>query len=299
MNKFLLPSVFKVEETDKSNVAQLVVEPCYHGYGTTLGNALRRVLLSSLPGAAVTAVKIKGVTHEFTVLEQTQEDVVEIILNLKQLRLRVFSQEEIKLNLEAKGEGPVTADQIDVTSDVEIINPELQLATLTDPKAKLEMEIFVSQGRGYAPVEERDHKKLELGCIAVDSIFTPVLNVGYKVDFVRVGEITNYERLTLTVETDGTILPVDALKYATQTLLDHFNLILDGFGGQTAEKDVPPEAEGKAALAEALAMEKEAKPSAGEKAVIAEETKEGTTDEETAKLKKKKKSAKKKIVKKK
>lgn len=295
MDKFLLPSVFKVEETDKPSVAHIVVEPCYYGYGTTLGNALRRVLLSSLPGAAVTAVKIKGATHEFTTLEHVQEDVVEIILNLKKLRLRVFSQEEVKLTLEAKGEGSVTAGQITTSSDVEIINPELQLATLTDSKAKLEMEIIVSQGRGYIPVEERDHKKMELGCIAVDSIFTPVLNVGYKVDFVRVGEITNYERLTLTVETDGTILPIDALKHSTQTLLDHFNLILEGFGGgKVSAVEIAAE--------KAMPVESEAS-EAGDIKTIAEEKEEEddveVTDEDTAELKKIKKAAKKKIAKKK
>ncbi|MEK9158811.1 MAG: DNA-directed RNA polymerase subunit alpha [Patescibacteria group bacterium] len=236
MDKFLLPSTFKIEETDKSNVVQVVIEPCYFGYGTTLGNALRRVLLSSLPGAAVTAVKIKGAPHEFGALEHVKEDVVEIILNLKKLRLRVFSQEEeVRLVLEARGEGEVTAAQIEATSDVEIVNSDLRIATLTDPKAKLEMEIFVSQGRGYVPVEEKDRKKLELGCIAVDSIFTPVLNVGYKVDFVRVGETTNYERLTLTIETDGTITPVSALNQSTQILLDHFNLILEGYGGKAEQ----------------------------------------------------------------
>lgn len=235
MDKFLLPSTFRVEESEKPNTAKLIIEPCYYGYGTTLGNALRRVMLSSLPGAAVTAVKIKGVTHEFTTLEHVQEDVVEIILNLKKLRLRVFSPEEVKLTLSAKGESEVTADQIETTSDVEIVNSDLHLAALTDDKAKLEMEIFVAQGRGYVTVEEKDRKKLELGSIAIDSLFSPVLNVGYQVDFVRVGEITNYERLTLTVETDGTLSPTDALIQSTQILLDHYNLILGGFGGTANE----------------------------------------------------------------
>lgn len=231
MEKLLLPSSFKIEETGKPNEAKIIIEPCYHGYGTTLGNAFRRVLLSSLPGAAVTAVKIKGGSHEFSTIEHVQEDVVEIILNLKQLRLRVFSPEIVKLTLEAKGEGEVTAAQIVVTSDVEIINPDLHLATLTHKQAKLEMEIFVEQGRGYVPVEEKDRKKLDFGTIAIDSIFTPVLNVGYKVDLVRVGEITNFEKVILTIETDGTITPVKALIQATEILLDHFNLILKEFGG--------------------------------------------------------------------
>lgn len=236
MEKFLLPSTFKVEELDKPNAARVIIEPCYHGYGTTLGNALRRVLLSSLPGAAVTAVKIKGASHEFTTLNHVQEDIVELILNLKQLRLRVFSPEEVRLTLSAKGEGKVTAAQIETTSDVEIVNSDLHLATLTHKDAKLELEIFVSEGHGYVPVEEKEKNKLELGTIAIDSIFNPVLHVGYKVDFVRVGEITNFERLTLDIETDGTMTPISAFVQGTQILQDHINLILEGFGG--AEKEV-------------------------------------------------------------
>ena len=234
MEKLLLPSSFKIEETCQPNEARIIIEPCYQGYGVTLGNTLRRVLLSSLPGAAVTAVKIKGVPHEFTTIEHMQEDVVEILLNLKKLRLRVFSSEPVRLSLTAKGEGEVTAAQIEITSDVEIVNPDLRLANLTHKGAKLEMEIFVSQGRGYVPVEEKERKKLEIGMIAIDSIFTPVINVGYKVEFVRVGEITNFERLSLTVETDGTTTPTNALLQATEILLDHFNLISEGFGGRPA-----------------------------------------------------------------
>lgn len=234
-----MPSSFKVEETGRPNEAKIIFEPCYHGYGITLGNALRRVLLSSLPGAAVTAVKIKGAPHEFTTLERVREDVVEILLNLKQLRLRVFSVEPVRLSLEAKGEGEVIAAQIQVTSDVEIVNPNLHIASLTHKNAKFEMEIFVSQGRGYLPVEEKDRKKLEIGMIAIDSIFTPVVNVGYKVEFVRVGEITDFERLILDVETDGTITPVNALIQAAEILVDHFNLVLSEFGGKPeVEKEI-------------------------------------------------------------
>lgn len=274
MEKLFLPSSFQVEETGKPNEARIIIEPCYHGYGTTLGNSLRRVLLSSLAGAAVTAVKIKGVTHEFTTLENVQEDVVEIILNLKQLRLRIFSSEPVKLLLEAKGEGEVTAAQIQVTSDVEIINPDLHLAALTSKDAKLEMEIMVAQGRGYVPVEEKDRKKLELGMIAVDSIFTPVLNVGDKVEFVRVGGITNFEKLILTIETDGTITPVNALIQATEILLDHFNLILEGFGGKAeVKKEIEALTEGETMAVETvdnvLAEEK------AEKGEFKEEKEEG------------------------
>ena len=268
MEKLLLPSSFKVEETGKPNEAKIIIEPCYHGYGITLGNTLRRVLLSSLPGAAVTAVKIKGASHEFTTLEHVQEDVVEILLNLKQLRMRVFSVEPVRLSLEAKGEGEVTAAQIQVTSDVEIVNPNLHIATLTHKNAKFEMEIFVSQGRGYVPVEEKDRKKLEIGMIAIDSIFTPVINVGYKVEFVRVGEITDFEKLVLDVETDGTISPVSAMIQATEILVDHFNLVLSEFGGNP---EVAKEIE---ALQEGETMEE---------ATVEEMIKESAEDEEKEK----------------
>lgn len=225
MEPLLLPSKITFEAGSKPNEGRVIIEPCYFGYGTTLGNALRRVLLSSLPGAAVTAVKIKGVTHEFSAIEGVKEDVVEILLNLKQLRLRVHTSEEVRMTLSASGEKKVKGKDILPISDVEIVNPKLHIAGLTDPKASLEMEIFASQGRGYVPVEAQDKHRLELGTIAVDSIFTPVVNVGYRVEFVRVGEITNFERLVLTVETDGTITPEAAVRDATQILMDHFALV--------------------------------------------------------------------------
>lgn len=270
MDKFLLPSEFKVEEVDKPNSARIIIEPCYHGYGTTLGNALRRVLLSSLPGAAVTAVKIKGATHEFTTLEHVQEDVVEILLNLKRLRMRVFTQDEVRITLNAKGQGAVTAGQIDASSDVEIINKDLHIATLTNKDAKLEIEIFVSQGRGYVPVEEKAGTKLELGTVAVDSIFNPVFNVGYKVDFVRVGQITDYERLVMDIETDGTMSPINAFLHSTKILQDHINLILSGFGGLAEETPVRNELESSEELEES----------------DAEDTEDGEKVEKTAKVKK-------------
>lgn len=225
MEPLLLPGKIAFEAGAKPHEGRVVIEPCYFGYGTTLGNALRRVLLSSLPGAAVVAVKIKGATHEFSALPGIKEDVVEILLNLKQLRLRVHTSEEVRLSLSASGEKKIKAKDIEALSDVEIVNPKLHLATLTDAGASLEMEIFVSQGRGYVPVEAQDKRRLELGTIAVDSIFTPVVNVGYRVEYVRVGEITNFERLALTVETDGTISPQQAVRDATEILLDHFNLV--------------------------------------------------------------------------
>lgn len=231
MQKLLLPSLFSFEETGKQHEGRLVVEPLYHGYGTTLGNALRRVLLSSLPGAAVVAVKIKGAPHEFSAIQHIKEDVVEIILQLKQLRLRVFNEEEVRLHLEVKGEREVTAYDIEPSAEVEIVNPELRIATLTDSKAHFEMDIFVRQGRGYVPVEDQSKEHLELGTIAIDALFTPIINVGYQVEQVRVGEITNYEKLILTIESDGTITPQKAVNEATNILLNHLNLMQNALDG--------------------------------------------------------------------
>lgn len=231
MQQLLLPSTFSLEETGKPHEGRLIIEPLFRGYGTTLGNALRRVLLSSLPGAAVVAVKIKGVPHEFGTIEHVKEDVVEIILQLKQLRLRVFNDEEVRLHLEVKGERVVTAYDIEPSAEVEIVNPQLHIATLTDSKAHFEMDLFVRQGRGYVPVEEQAKQRLELGTIAIDSIFTPVINVGYNVEQVRVGEITNYEKLLMIIETDGTITPQKAILSATTLLVDHLNLLMGAFGG--------------------------------------------------------------------
>lgn len=231
MQQLLLPSTFSLEETGKPYEGRLVIEPLFRGYGTTLGNALRRVLLSSLPGAAVVAIKIKGVPHEFGTIEHIKEDIVEILLQLKQLRLRVFNDEEVRLHLEVKGERVVTAYDIEPSAEVEIVNPELLIATLTDSKAHLEMDLFVRQGRGYVPVEEQGKQRLELGTIAIDSIFTPVINVGYTVEQVRVGEITNYEKMIMTIETDGTITPQKAVLSATNLLVDHFNLLVNALGG--------------------------------------------------------------------
>lgn len=221
-----MPSKIKIEKGKLPNEAVITAEPCYYGYGTTLGNTLRRVILSSLPGAAVTAVKIKGVQHEFSTIPHVKEDVVEIILNLKQLRMKVYSSEPVRLILKTKGEKEVKAKDIEKSSDVEVVNPDLHIATMTNKNAELEMEIFVSQGRGYVPVEVREKEKLEVGVIAIDSIFTPIRNIGYKVENVRVGDITNYDRLILNIETDGSITPEEALEQGVHILINHFTLFL-------------------------------------------------------------------------
>lgn len=232
MEDILLPSKIEIVPGEDARKATLVVEPCFHGYGTTLGNALRRVMLSSLPGAAVVAAKIKGVQHEFSPSDGVKEDVLEVMLNLKALRLRLFTDEPVRLTLKAKGDGEVTAGDIEKSSEVEIVNPDLHIATLTDKKAELEMEIFVQKGRGYLPVEERSKDKLELGMIAVDAVFSPVRDVGYKVENVRVGQITNFDKLVMNIETDGTITPAEAVDQSVKILVDHFALFAGRTGGE-------------------------------------------------------------------
>jgi len=237
MEPIRLPTKIELTPGAEKHQATLVVEPCFQGYGTTLGNALRRVLLSSLPGAAVTAVKITGAQHEFSTLPNIKEDVLELILNLKQLRLRVHSDEPVRLTLKKTGEGKVKAKDIQPNSEVEIANPELHIATITDENGELEMEIFCAKGRGFVTTEDRGKEK-EIGVIAIDSIFTPVRNVGYQVVDTRVGQITNFDKLILTVETDGTITAKDAIEQATKLLLEHFELLRDLSG---KEGTVPAE----------------------------------------------------------
>lgn len=227
MENILLPSSITFEKGERPNDGTLVIEPCFHGYGTTLGNALRRVLLSSLPGAAVVAVKIKSVNHEFQAIENVKEDALEIILNLKSLRLKAFSDEPITLKLSVSGEKVVTAADIEPNADIEIVNPDLKLFTITDQKGKVEMELTVRKGRGYSSTEERTRETSDLGTIAIDALFSPVRNVGYRVEDTRVGEITNYDKLIMTIETDGTITPEDAVKQSAQILMDHFSLLLN------------------------------------------------------------------------
>lgn len=206
------------------------IEPLYPGYGMTLGNSLRRVLLSSLPGAAITAVKIDGVAHEFSTIPGVREDVVEIILNLKLVRLRIHDEESVTLLLQKTGEGEIKAGDIKTPSNVEILNPELVLAHLTGAKTKLSLEIRAELGRGYVPVEKRESEKLEVGMIAIDALFTPVTKVRYTVENTRVGQMTDLDRLVIEVGTDGTIGPEEALKQASAILIDHFQ-VFSGEGG--------------------------------------------------------------------
>ncbi len=227
MEMFLFPSKAEYIETDNPNIGKVILEPCYFGYGTTIGNSLRRVLLSSLPGAAVSAVKIDGVDHEFSGKDGIKEDILEILLNLKRLRLKTFSNEPVRLTLDVKGKKVVTAKDIEKNSAVEIINKDLVIATLTDSKAELKMELIVDSGRGYVPKDQKKLENLEANAMIVDSIYSPVLNVGYKVEDVRVGQTTDYDKLIMTVETDGTITPKQAVEQATQILIDYLQPLLN------------------------------------------------------------------------
>jgi len=226
MENIFLPSKIELKEGENPNEGILIIEPLYHGYGTTIGNALRRVLLSSLVGAAVTSVKIKGVAHEFSAISGVYEDILEIVLNLKQLRLKFFSDEPVVLKLVKRGAGDALAKDITKNSAVEIINPDLKIATITDKNFTLDMELTVQKGRGFEPTENRDKQNLPVGTIAIDAIYTPLKDVGYKVEYTRVGQITNYDKLTLNLETDGTISPQEALNVAAKTLIDHFALLI-------------------------------------------------------------------------
>lgn len=223
----MLPSKISFLRGDRQHEGVLVVEPCAQGYGTTLGNALRRVLLSSLPGAAVTAVKIKGADHEFATMPNIKEDALEIILNLKLLRLRLFSEEPVKLHLSVKGERQVTAADFKKDALVEIVNPELQIATITAASTTFELDVWVSPGRGYRSIDERGKEKLELGMIAIDALYNPVTTVSYKVEATRVGEKTDFDKLVLRVETDGTLDPLEAVNQAVQILTEHVQTLKD------------------------------------------------------------------------
>lgn len=225
MEPILLPSKIQFKKGENANEAVLEIEPYYQGYGVTIGNALRRVLLSSLPGAAITSVKFEGANHEFSAISGVLEDVLEIILNLKQICLRSHSDEPVRLKLSVSGEKEITAGDFEKNPQIEIVNSNQHIATLTDPKVEFNMEVIIERGRGYLITEERDKSNLETGMIAIDAVFTPVKNVGIEVENVRVGQITNFDKLILTVETNGAIAPEDAVKDAAKILIDHLGLL--------------------------------------------------------------------------
>lgn len=219
------PKIEIVEMNDDNTYGKFVVEPLERGYGITLGNSLRRILLSSLPGAAVTSVKIDGVLHEFSTIPGVVEDVTDIILNLKSLCLKIYGEEEKILRIEAAAEGVITAGDIIYDADVEILNPELVIATLSD-NARLVMEITVSKGRGYVTAERNKKGDHIIGVIPIDSAFTPVKKVNYTVENTRVGQITDFDKLSLEVWTNGSIRPDEATSLSAKILNDHLRLFI-------------------------------------------------------------------------
>ncbi|MCX8024673.1 MAG: DNA-directed RNA polymerase subunit alpha, partial [Thermanaerothrix sp.] len=212
------------QDAQARNYGRFVISPLERGYGVTLGNALRRVLLSSLEGAAVTSIRITDVLHEFSDIPGVREDVIQVMLQIKQLRLILHDVDTATLQLEVRGEGPVTAADIQTPAEVEIVNPELYLFTVDDPNTRLDIEMVVERGRGYSPASDRSGR-LPIGDLPVDAIFSPVKRVNYNVEATRVGQSTNYERLTLEIWTDGTISPENALGTASKILIDHLRLI--------------------------------------------------------------------------
>ncbi len=220
------PCVEIVEISDDNTYGKFTVEPLERGYGTTLGNSLRRIMLSSLPGAAVTSVKIDGVLHEFSTIPGVKEDVTEIILNLKDLSIRMHGEESKMIRIEAEGEGIITAGDIIADADVEILNPDMHIATL-DEDGAITMEINVSKGRGYTPAENNKTPDMPIGVIPVDSVFTPVTKVNYFVENTRVGQVTDFDRLNIEIFTDGSILPDEAASLAAKVMNEHLNLFIN------------------------------------------------------------------------
>lgn len=224
MNNITLPKAPSLIKSE-GNLGVFEINDIYPGYGVTLANALRRVILSSLPGAAISAVKIKNVAHEFSTINNVKEDVVEIILNLKQVRFKFYGDEPVKLSLNVKGEKKVTAADIQSKGQAEVINPEAHIATLTSKNAELEMEITVEKGMEYITPEAQGKEKKEIGVISVDAVFSPIRKVGYNVENVRVGQRTDFNKIIFEIETDGSIAPEEALDSAVGILVDQFSAI--------------------------------------------------------------------------
>lgn len=214
----------KISETDYEGSFE--IEGLYPGYGLTLGNAFRRTLLASLPGAAVTQIKIKGVKHEFSAIEGVKEDIIEIILNIKRIRFKFYAKEPQIISLKIKGEKKVTAGDIKTNSEVEVVNSDLHIFTLTAKNAEIDMELTVEKGLGYVMAGNRKTEKLPVGVIAIDAFFTPVVNVNFEVENMRVGERTDYNRLKLFITTDGSITSSMALHKAVSILRDHIEKVL-------------------------------------------------------------------------
>lgn len=250
MEAIPLPNRASVQDLGQNKYV-VTLDPLYPGYGDTIGNAMRRVLLSSMPGAAVTAVKIKFVDHEFSTIPHVKEDVIQIILNLKQLRVKSFSSEPMRLQLKVKGERAVTAADIKETDQVKVVNKDLHIATLDNKNGEFDMELVVEQGKGYSTVESRENQKPELGMIAIDAIFTPIKSAYYNVSNMRVGQLTNYNKLEIFLETDGTITGREVADIAAHILVDHFTMIFSSDFSVQPQQQQPELAAGSVEMPEA------------------------------------------------
>lgn len=226
MIEFEKPNIECVEADDKRNYAKFICEPLERGYGMTIGNSLRRILLSSLPGAAITSVKINGVVHEFSTIPGVVEDVPELIVNLKSVRLKVFDNDEKVIRIDFKGSGEIKAADIVTDGTVEILNPELHIAT-TSNNCDLHMEMTVNRGRGYNVAEKNKKDNNPIDVLPIDSIFTPVKKVNYTVENTRVGQMVDYDKLTIEVWTDGSLKPFEALSLAAKVMTSHLSLFID------------------------------------------------------------------------
>ncbi|QSO48016.1 DNA-directed RNA polymerase subunit alpha [Alicyclobacillus mengziensis] len=233
------PKIEAVESSER--YGKFVVEPLERGYGTTLGNSLRRILLSSIPGAAVRTVKIEGVLHEFSTIPGVVEDTTELVLNIKRLALKIHSDEEKTLVIDAEGAGPVTAADIRADSDVDIMNPDLHLATLSDG-AHLYAELIAGRGRGYVSADRNKMGEQEIGVIPIDSLYSPVTRVNFQVENTRVGQVTDYDKLTLEVWTDGSVTPEEAVSLGAKILTEHL-LLFVGLNEQGKDTDIMVEKE--------------------------------------------------------
>jgi len=233
----LVTEIPKIKETKIDETKSIfVIEPLYPGYGSTIGNALRRVLLSSLPGCAISSVKLEGVAHEFSAIPHVKEDMIEIIMNLRKIVFKSFSDEPITIEINEKGPKTISASDFKLKSGIEILNPEQHIATL-DKSANFNLEVIVEKGRGFIPTEEKDVEKSDIGRIAVDSVFSPVKHVNMKVEHTRVGQMTNYDKVELEVITDGSVSAKEALKEASVILVEHFNYIAEGKPVSSGEVD--------------------------------------------------------------
>ena len=225
MSKLIHNPVLAEIQDISENAATFVVKPLEPGYGNTLGNSLRRVLLSSINGAAIVAFKIEGVNHEFTAIEGVKEDVVDIMLNLKNIKFKAHTDSPVELRLEKSGAGVITAGDIEANADVEVVNPDQIIATIDDAKTKIVMNFVVESGHGYKTIENSSEDRLHSDMIALDAIFSPVLRVRYKVDSTRVGQNSNLDRLDLTVETDGSLTPREAFEQAAAILVNQYSAL--------------------------------------------------------------------------